>query len=459
MAASSLRERGNRHFWSDSENLSPLVRYDRLSKAVADYSSALSHLDRSSHGSGDGDEHRAERSRCHKNLASAHRRLAMVALLRHDCCGEDVASFHLSSSVRDSLDAISYGSGIQSKDWIAWIKAALLDFAAIAASDPVLGSESSLAKACKIFQRHPQGSIHASAVLHRAYCEALLRKAEEMIQDVDRGEAVRSFLAALGILSDCAAPLEVAATQCEGRAFRDFRHELRELQRRVELKRRLCESIQARKKGEDFRELAGRSRDPEQRQEILVSALDQFRESERLARDCDEEARVLALGGVGQLLVTLGLEEQGESAYTSAIAIGDSLLQHKRRKNFSELVERMKSAYQALAMRKRDHEELKTKVFMRLEANFAKNKHNLSKFLEFLLAEHPPPGLDPADRDRIVDESVQSPRSALKKALRLYHPDHNQSGKNTQWKIISQEITKFLVLLHGMKINLENYST
>ncbi|EFJ06854.1 hypothetical protein SELMODRAFT_430326 [Selaginella moellendorffii] len=62
----------------------------------------------------------------------------MVALPRHDCCSEDVTSFHLSSSVRDSLDAISYRLGIQSKDWIAGIKPAVLDFAAIAASNPVL---------------------------------------------------------------------------------------------------------------------------------------------------------------------------------------------------------------------------------------------------------------------------------------------------------------------------------
>ncbi|EFJ04743.1 hypothetical protein SELMODRAFT_432131 [Selaginella moellendorffii] len=87
---------------------------------------------------GDGDEHRTKRSWCHKNLASAHRWLAMVALPRHDCCSEDVTSFHLSSSMRDSLDAISYGLGIQSKDWIAGIKPAVLDFAAIAASNPIL---------------------------------------------------------------------------------------------------------------------------------------------------------------------------------------------------------------------------------------------------------------------------------------------------------------------------------
>ncbi|CAM6085338.1 unnamed protein product [Calypogeia fissa] len=444
-----LRSSGNQAYQEGcADYLAPVLRSGRLLKASKFYRQAF-----------DASRSEDERAKCCKNLGAVHWKHAKLFLeLFPEGKGSPLPdrspTFDIELSIEHYLAALRHGrASNQSAEWRQNIKKKMEEMSnyIVDQGDWVLSKAEFITNVNKLFGAEVSsgGKCQAWAILCLGFAQNAFDRAVKELRLKDVNGTKKNYRQSLALLHSCDGPLEEA----DRRARPEFVEEVRTLKTSVDNCRSTCESIQASVAGQKLMEESLKTNDKAVRHDLVISALDKFKEAAVLARGVDAECEAEAMAQVGDVYrEVFKKDQQAHPYYNVAVLLAqnsDAMLSAKwYQKAKVALNLFFKKSQEAKARQDEEDSEVLGQVkreVEKLEMEFKKLK--TEEFLTYLYREYPPRGNH--GNYRLGDLSTAAAtRHALRKAIQHYHPDHNGADDDPQWIGLCGEITKLLLEKH-----------
>lgn len=444
-----LRDSGNQAYAEGcAEYLAPVLRSGRLLKASKFYRQAL-----------DASKSEEERAKCRKNLGAVHWKHAKIFLeLFPEGKGSPLPdrppTFDIELSIAHYLAALRHGKASnQSAEWRKNIKNIMEEMSTFVVDrgDWILSKPEFIASVNRMFgaEVSSNGKCQAWATLSSGFAQNAFDRAVKELRSKDANGSKRNYKQCLALLHSCYGPIEEA----ERRARPEFLEEVKTLKTSVDNCHATCESIQASEAGEKLMEDSLKTPDRAVRHDLVISALDKFKEAAVLARGVDAECEAEAMAQVGDVYKEVFKKDQQAHPYYNVAVLlaqnSDAMLSAKwYQKAKVALNLFFNKSKEAKARQEEEDSEVLGQVkkeVEKLETEFKKLK--TEEFLFYLYQEYPPKGNHCNYRLGELSSGAAT-RHALRKAIQHYHPDHNAVEDDPQWIAICGEITKLLLEKH-----------
>lgn len=428
-----LRQQGNECFGrSKQEGLAPTAKKSALTSAVKYYNQAKARA------------HPGEVNEicsCLKNIAVASISHAQLILGSPQTFPKEREMFFYLSrdAVHSSFEAISKGKFVKSEEWIMHMKQFLGDFLESAV---ICFNDMQMQDRTECFHRICSQFDHIAAIPFRSVGSCYENLARNLFNNGVQ-EVEEDFRKCLHQMHECYPPLQLAKAWCREP---DFLEALNELKDRVVQQQFICESCQAREVADELLKVATHDYE-ELNVEGLWHCIDKYTESAVLTRELDVEGEAIAYTSIGHVyLNVLRMEVAAKVAFDKAFVLAESLfprnlstLEWYKRLSAGKLYFQEKAAREEKARKEAGREHILAELQPELNAIKAAST-TAYDLLRYIYAKHPPK--NPSETLGSL-ESNRIKRTLLE-ALRHYHPDKNGQKGSDQWKVLCEEITKFL---------------
>lgn len=454
-----LRYSGNEAYAEGcSDYLAPVLRSGRLLKASKFYKQAFA-----------ASRTEDERAKCSKNLGAVHWKHAKIFLeLFPEGKGSPLPdrspSYDIELSIEYYLAALRHGRGsIQSPEWRDNIRKRMEEMARFVAdeADWILPKEDFAVNVNRLFgaEVSAAGKSQAWAIFCFGFAQNTFDRAVKELRSKDENGSKKNYRRALALLHSCQRPIEEA----ERRARPEFLEKINTLKTAVDNCRATCESIQASAAGQKLLEESLSVKDKAMRHDLVISALDKFKEAAVIARGVDAECEAEAMAQVGDVYrEVFKKDHQAEPYYNVAVLLAqnsDAMHSAKWYKRAQVALRQfLKKSQERAASGDNGEDDEESRLFRQIKVEVDKlekesKKLSIEEFLKYVYTEYPPRG-NSGGSYRLGELSTgAATRHALRKAIQHYHPDHNALEEDPLWLGVCGEITKLLLDKHKVYSN------
>nr|XP_034304055.1 uncharacterized protein LOC105344738 [Crassostrea gigas] len=248
-------------------------------------------------------------------------------------------------------------------------------------------------------------------------------------------------------MTECHYPLHEGRKH--GHEQPDVLQELVVLETDVNMHMCIAESSKARQTGDDLLEKASRYYETIN-MNMVWEIIDWYKQAILLARELDIEQEAIAMQRIGRVYAkVLKFKPQAKEYYKRAVQMAVSMAPRTFTTCdwYQECTEMLKK-YQEETITHEQEEQYKAKEKikeeMKDELDQIKKSHERQNNIEFLKCvynRYPPKN----ETFKLMEDAEENIKRALQKAVIHYHPDKSEPEKNgMKWKIMSEEITKYL---------------